>query len=81
MSEDQISLIRSIVVDDTLKTVIIPDMPQPTLRSLGRVKSLNNNVNINSDEDDEDLTSDDNESDSEFDNDDFENDNGSINTI
>ena len=79
MSEDQISLIRSIVVDDSIK-MAIPDTIRPTLRSLGLVNSngltvasLMNESLINTDDD---LTSDDDESDSEFDNEDFENDNG-----
>jgi hypothetical protein len=82
LSEDQISLIRSIVVDDSIK-IGIPDTIRPTLRSLGLVS--NNELATASSmiesvmNTDDDLTSDDDgadESDSEFDNEDFENDNG-----
>ncbi len=77
LSEDQISLIRSIVVDDSIK-IGIPDTIRPTLRSLGLIS--NNELATASSmiesvmNTDDDLTSDDDgadESDSEFDNEDF----------
>lgn len=72
LSEDQITLIRSIVVDSSLK--VIPDKLTPTLRSLGFVQptTSSNNIDIlNTDE--EELSSDEN-SEEEFDSDDFDND-------
>ncbi len=79
LNEDQMSLIRSIVVDDPLlKSIPAENLTKinPTLRSLGFAKntrvSFNDELEINSDDD---LSSDEN-SDDEFDDDDFDNDDG-----
>ncbi len=76
LSEDQISLIRSIVVDDSIK-MVISDTIRPTLRSLGLV-SNNDSMNENIINTDDDLTTeeDNEDSENEFDNEDFDDDDG-----
>lgn len=80
LNEDQMSLIRSIVVDDPLlKTLSAETLTKvnPTLRSLGFAKAassvaFNDELEINSDDD----LSSDGDSGDEFDDNDFDNDEG-----
>lgn len=82
LNEDQMSLIRSIVVDDPLlKTLPAETLTKvnPTLRSLGFAKTassvtFNDELEINSDDD---LSSDE-DSEDEFDDNDFDNDEGFV---
>ena len=72
LSEDQITLIRSIAdVEEPLKN--IPEHLRPTLRSLGLAKQNNSSVMLNSDDD----VGTGDESD-EFDSDDFDDDDGNL---
>lgn len=77
LSEDQKSLIRSIVDDDSLK--MLPENLRPTLRSLGLAKqsvTLSSDILINDQAhtDDENFSEEYEDSNDEFDSDDFDND-------
>jgi len=74
LSEDQISLIRSIALDDIAPMQPMPEHLRPTLHSLGLAKS-NTALSENEDEVEDDDDEDDSEgTEGEFDEDDFEHD-------